>query len=330
MKDYSKEYRKLVKENDNFNIDTAKSELDRLFNDVISYRTCKHYKDLMKFCSKFKYLAPFNAMMIQIQRPGSRYVLTASQWEKKWNRRVKPNARPVVILSYQPVSYLFELSDTESIDGNHSDNERLLEEINKQYDTKQKVDEQCLKILIDNLPTLGIAYTDGLRAGVDFAAQIELLDRPQNITIPLNKTETIEYKARYLISVNETLSVSARYASILHELGHFFCHHIEPFFGGSLFDYRNLSNADKEFEAESVAWLTCERLNIVNPSERYIAGYASEMIPANVSIDQIFKAHNEIWKLLFEQQYAKNSFLYKNDKYFNDIVNLKSDKKRIR
>jgi len=316
MKDFSKEYRDDIRKCKDIDIETVKSELDALFEDVQNYRSSNYYKELMRFCARFKQLAPFNAMMVKIQRPGCQYLLTSRQWQKKWNRRVKPNARPVVILSFQPVSYLFDLSDTESIDGNLSREEKILDAIKKQYDTKQEVEKKDLDILINNLPTLGIAYTDGFRAGAEYAAQIELLNYPIEIAIPINKNESIKYNAHYLISVNETLSIGARYASIMHELGHFFCRHLIPPYGADWWSARRLSYADEEFEAESVAWLICERLNINNPSEQYLAGYQAEMIPDNVSVDHIFKAHNEIWKLLFEQQYAKNSFLYKKDVAF--------------
>lgn len=321
MKDFSKDYKEHIKENKDFDFDRAKSELDRLFEDVKSYRRGDNFKRILDLCRKFKHLAPFNAMMVQIQRPGCRYVLTSRQWEKRWHRRIKPNARPVVILSYQPISYLFDLSDTEPIDALYTEDEELLEEIKRQYDTKQIVEKRDLDILVNNLPTLGVAYTDEFRVGVDYAAQIEPLDRPQLVSIPLNKDKYIRYGVHYLLSVNETLPNGARYASILHELGHLLCQHIIPPQGTKWWRHRSIPQADEEFEAEAVAWLTCERLNIDNPSEKYLAGYEQEMIPENVSIDHIFKAHNEIWKLLFSQQYAKNSFLYKKDESFKDIVN---------
>ena len=319
MKDFSKDYKERFKDKD-FDFERAKSELDRLFEDVKSYRRSDNFRKILDLCRRFKHLAPFNAMMVHIQRPGCRYVLTSTQWKTRWHRCINPNARPVVILSYQPISYLFDLSDTESIDGYYSEDELLLEKIKQQYDTKQIVEKHDLDILVNNLPTLGIAYTDGFRAGVDYAAQIELLDKPQSISIPLSKDKFIRYEAHYLLSVNETLSVGARYASILHELGHLLCQHIIPPQRTKWWEYRSLSHADKEFEAEAVAWLTCERLNIDNPSEKYLAEYEHEMIPENVSIGHIFKAHNEIWKLLFNQQYAKNSFLYKTDEFFRNIV----------
>lgn len=322
MKDYSKEYRENIKSCKELDANDAKSELDSLFDEVRGYRTSKHYMELLNFCKKFKQLAPFNAMMVQIQRPSCQYVLTANQWAKTYNRYIVPNARPVVILSFKPVSYLYDISDTEPINDASTTTERILEEIKHQYDTQQEVSLPDLNMLIGNLAVLGIAFTDGFRAGAAYAAEIRYVDTPLDIRIPLNKKDYVNYKTHYLLSVNETLSIGARYASIMHELGHFFCHHLKPPVHRRWWDVRYLSHESVEFEAESVAWLLCERLNIGNPSARYLAGYVDKNleIPDDISIDYIFKAHNEIWKLLFERKYAKDNFLYKTDMYFKEIV----------
>jgi len=55
-------------------------------------------------------------MLLYIQNPGIRYALRARQW-KDWGRKIKPSARPYVILwKMGPVAFVFDLSDTEPID----------------------------------------------------------------------------------------------------------------------------------------------------------------------------------------------------------------------
>ncbi len=51
----------------------------------------------------------------------------------------------------------------------------------------------------------------------------------------------------------------------------------------------------KEFEAESVCWLVCERMGIKNPSAEYLNGYLgnSEEIP-DISIETVLKAVNMV------------------------------------
>lgn len=323
MKDYSKEYREDIRKSKEMDKGEVKNELDALFANIYEYRTSRYYRELLNFCKKFKQLAPFNAMMVQIQRPACQFILTAEQWERKYRRKIAPNARPVVILNFTPVSYLYDISDTEKKDDYSLSDYDILEEIKHQYDTKQEIHSLDLNLLIENLAVLGIAYTDSFRAGASYGAQIRLLENPKVIDIPINKNHRVKYKAHYLLSVNETLSNGAKYASILHELGHFLCKHLPPPSGKDWWKVRPLTKNEKEFEAESVAWLICERLNIGNPSEKYLAGYldSNSTIPQNISIDHIFKAQNEIYKLLFELQYAKDHFLYKTDNDFKELIN---------
>jgi len=305
-----------------YTIDKMKSELDLLFESVHNYRTSKHYKELLDFCRRFRYLAPFNAMMVQIQRPGANMVLTSSQWLHKYKRKIKPNARPVVILTFSPVSYLFDISDTEPLCDAGIKNENFLEEIQHQFDTRQSVSKKDLDLLINNLPVVGVAYTDTFRAGNDYGAQLMKGGGSHKINVYVNRNDSVAYQTDFLISINESLGIGARYSSVMHELGHYFCQHLPAPTGFKKWTARNLSKNAKEFEAESVAWLTCNRLGIDNPSESYLAGYLDEFadIPEGVSVDYIFKAHNEIWKLLFKKQYAKDNYLYKNDEYFKLLV----------
>jgi hypothetical protein len=50
-----------------------------------------------------------------------------------------------------------------------------------------------------------------------------------------------------------------------------------------------LAHEVREFEAESVCYLLCKRLSIVNPSEQYLAGYLHEETPS-ISLDCVMKA----------------------------------------
>lgn len=58
------------------------SNLDILWQSVIQYRSCEHFEQVLKACARFKELAPYNGMLVEMQRPGAKYVLTEQQWEK--------------------------------------------------------------------------------------------------------------------------------------------------------------------------------------------------------------------------------------------------------
>ena len=70
-------------------------ELDKLFSEVSTYKKSEDYKELLEFIKKFRHIAPYNAMLIHIQKPGSEFVASASDWKKRFNRTIKPGARPL-------------------------------------------------------------------------------------------------------------------------------------------------------------------------------------------------------------------------------------------
>lgn len=92
----------------------AVKALDELFLSVGTYRRSREYRELLDFLRRFPALSPYNAMLIHVQRPGCRCLLTASKWWKLYQRKVRPGARPLVILRpFGPVAFVFDVSDTE-------------------------------------------------------------------------------------------------------------------------------------------------------------------------------------------------------------------------
>ena len=55
----------------------VRDNLDNLFKEVREYRSCDKFKEILDFVKKFRNIAPYNAMLLNIQKPGSKYVATA-------------------------------------------------------------------------------------------------------------------------------------------------------------------------------------------------------------------------------------------------------------
>ena len=51
-------------------MEDIRSDIDQLYNDVEAYRTSENFKKLLDFCVRFRHIAPFNAMLINMQYPG--------------------------------------------------------------------------------------------------------------------------------------------------------------------------------------------------------------------------------------------------------------------
>lgn len=318
---------------------TQEGNLDLLLKRVIQYRSSEHFQEILKACTKFRNLAPYNAMPIEMQRPGSMYVLTQDQWEKRYNRVLKPNARPLIILvPFGPVEFVFEIGDTMQSERNGTlfgpSDEDILNEIAEPYKIKQDVPLRTLDNLIKNLAFHGIDTDFGMAAGAGYGAQIKVLfDNRKDITIPFNKNRNIKWQAGYLLSVNRNAENSELFASICHELGHLFCYHLlmPGDWKEKAWNVRAIEHKWKEFEAESVSWIVCERLGIHNPSEGYLAGYIDKTetvsyISEQVSVERIMAAANEIERMLNVQNY-RNGLLYKHCDDFKKFCRMLSQEK---
>ena len=62
---------------DLFETEAARSLLDQLLTDSRLYTRSKDYKDLLDFVVRLRNFAPFNAMLLQVQKPGLSYAASA-------------------------------------------------------------------------------------------------------------------------------------------------------------------------------------------------------------------------------------------------------------
>lgn len=260
------------------------AELDKLFQEVGTYRYSADYRELLVFARKFPKIAPFNAMLLHIQKPGSSMVATAGEWRIRFGRKPIPGARPLVILKpFGPVEFVYELNDTEG--------KELPQIIEQPFEAIGEVTRAMLGIFIDNL------YLSGIRVnlqnyGTDFAGQVQRINETANFT---NSKGTIQFKQYYCITVNENMDNASKLATIYHELGHIFCGHIPCPYQKYIPTRGYLPKEVEEFEAESVCWLLCERQGIKNPSAQYLSTYlkGNGQVP-NISLTNVLKAAGEI------------------------------------
>ena len=190
-----------------------------------------------------------------------------------------------------------------------------------------EIDYISFKILKDNLPTYGVYLDESFLAANTYGGYI--MPYEHEMSIPLNKTESLKTNSRFLISVNRQQKITEKFHTICHELGHLFCNH-QCY---NVKKKRQLSLKEREFEAETVAWLVCKRWGINNPSEDYLATYAPEGEIPICSTELIMKAVNEIEKMMKDAVFASKGLWYKEDEKFKDEVDYinrkrKEEKKR--
>ena len=201
-------------------------------------------------------------MLLHIQKPGSKYVASASDWWKRFRRKPKPGARPLVILRpFGPVAFVYELEDTEG--------EQIPIEVEKPFKAKGDIKENNLKGFIHKLYLNGF-YIHEENYGTEFAGQVQ-----------------IHNETGYFIN-HDTVT---KLATIYHELGHVYCGHLYNPEIKYLPQRCHLPTKVEEFEAESVCYMLCERQGIKNPSAEYLSNYLDKNgeIP-NISLDTVLKA----------------------------------------
>ena len=98
--------------------DSARHVLDELFTATQKYKSSDEYRKLLKFVGRFRFYSFFNKFLIHLQRPGAKFVAPPTTWKKKYQRIIKPNATPIVILRPNgPVMFVFDVGDTQPLPG---------------------------------------------------------------------------------------------------------------------------------------------------------------------------------------------------------------------
>jgi hypothetical protein len=284
----------------------ASSELDQLFYEVNNYHKTSEYFELLDFIAKFKHIAPFNAFLLHAQRPGSRFVATASEWLKKYERTIKSGARPLIILiPFGPVQFVYEVSDTEG--------KELPQQVSNPFSVKGEVNDAIYHQFVENLPVEGIKYIETID-GSQLAGSIRLANPKYKAFLERGK---FVYKLRvyFEMHVNSYHDNTTKFTTILHELGHLFCGHL-TFKDATWIPRRGkLDIHQREFEAESVCWLVCSRMGLKPPSAEYLHGYRNKdgSIP-EIDLISIIKAVGRIEKLLGTNPKIHNKLIIEKEK----------------
>lgn len=135
----------------------------------------------------------------------------------------------------------------------------------------------------------GISYLEADH-GTASAGFIQISDSKKQTKIVRGKKE-FWVNVLFEIVVNRNHPKETKFATVLHELGHAYCGHLGTPNEKWWLDRRYMHINIREFEAESICWLVCERIGIKNPSQQYLSQYLDKNneVP-NISIDTVLKA----------------------------------------
>ncbi len=314
-------------------------DIDELVHRTVTYRNSQKFHDMISYVGMMPYLAPYNAMLVDLQKPGTKIAFSISRWRDKYGRRPTINATPFIILvPFGPVQAIYDYESTEMIEGMEWKNKAKMELIEEWCNTLNKtnghLDKQKWDMLLNNLPVYGIDIDNSFRAATTYGGYLRKFRQRDeyraNLKIPFayDKKEGETYymtaRARFIISINGTQSLEAKFHTLCHELGHLFCRH--RFYDDTKC---GLTHKEKEFEAETVAWIVCKRHGVMNPSEEYLATYSRNGEIPECSLDMIMKAVTEIEKMIRDDMKVKDALWYKHDNDFKKEVDAKIEEYNI-
>src|SRR3989344_4307294 len=88
--------------------------IQEFFDQIFALKSSDTMRQYLEFCARMPNHSTFNSTLVFIQKPSCFYYATKAQWEKRFNRKPKPSARPLLILfPFAPVEFVYDLEDIE-------------------------------------------------------------------------------------------------------------------------------------------------------------------------------------------------------------------------
>ncbi|MCG8028654.1 MAG: ImmA/IrrE family metallo-endopeptidase [Candidatus Thiodiazotropha taylori] len=263
----------------------ARSLLDGLLEESRLYKTTQDYQELLDFTIKLRNFAPFNAMLLNIQKPGLTYAASAMDWKLRFNRQPRRDARPLLILwPFGPVALVYDVQDTDGDD---------LPEDAQMFPVRGQIDEKRMKDFAGMLAKKGIEWAS-FDGGDASAGSIEAKSNPGSDP---------KAKRYYLMRINRNHSPVVQFVTLAHELGHLFLGHLGKDRALKIPDRFGVPHTPQEIEAESVAYIVCHRQNITPKSQTYLSQYVKDGAGADHELSgmdfyQVMRAAGQVETLL--------------------------------
>ncbi len=229
-------------------------------------------------------LSLFNCTTLMVQRNGVGYAASEDTWRKEFDRYIKPEAQPLIIMRpFAPLDVFYEYRDTYSPDG---------KELPKWIEDQSEVTSKTRKFniplerLIPILNKHGIYYGEkdmGSREG----GTMSYVTQPMPLTFEkMNKKREIimiRYSTHYAMTINSKSDKFRKASAVFHEIGHLLCGHLPEDEGIKKNDFikmsipkrdRNLISPESaEFEAEKTCELILKVLGYEYDPKEYLKGY---------------------------------------------------------
>jgi len=233
--------------------------VDEIFLAGSRFRQRQAYLELLQFISRFPNYSPFNCFLLYTQNTSLSYVATARTWSRKFKRQPRSDARPLVILAPMgPIRFVFDVNDTQG--------QPVTPEMLKPVTPKPAHLGKIFENTVFNCAIQGIAVfeTPLDQADGDTATRVTPALRKKYQELNLKKD------MNYLIILDKHHSIEYKYSSLGYELGHILCGHLGIDSNAWWSERRGLDLSSEAIEAESVAFLTCQRIGLSKNADNYL------------------------------------------------------------
>ena len=242
------------------------SSVDALFARSRAHRDSSHFIAAVEFIGRLRRYSPFNSMLIFLQRPTAKFWATGHDWEARFQRRVKENAVPLIMLQPMgPILLVYDVADT--------DGPPLPEDVVRAFEVVGRFGLDTLLKTIERCGRAGIEVRRRALGALHAGSAIRQGGRGAT---------------NLLIELNDNHHPAQQYVTLCHELGHVFLGHLGGDAHGDWPARCGLSRNVRELEAEAVAYLVARRAGLASTSAEYLAHYLSDGADkTRVSMDMV-------------------------------------------
>lgn len=282
-----------------------KFTIDELLHRSWKHKGSKEFYKFFNFIAGFHHYSRFNTMLVYLQNEAVTFFGGVSFWKKKFNRTIKEDARPYVILApMAPVMMVYDIMETE---GELSPQEFLEKGLGRNpFEVKGKINPE----IFENAVLVAKSYG------------IKVIHKEQSYFKGGHITTIMSGKLE--IVLNENSSLEAKSTVLIHELAHLFLGHtghkeIRQASSDKTIKLlqRKITRSAEELEAETVSFLISKKLGLETRAAEYIATYIkSQDDLIKFSYESVIKMADKIEDLFFSQKYlsgpSKQTSLFNN------------------
>ncbi len=245
------------------------------------YHSSQEYLDLLDFMARLRNFSPVNALLLHIQRPSLTWAASRWDWQTRFERQVKPDARPLLIMwPFGPVALVYDKDDTLGKD--------LPVAVSQIFRATGPVTQERMTGWVCRLKRKNIS--------------VEMMDwgdgRAGDVQCLQEATKAKEVSA-YLLRINRNHDLNVQFATLTHELGHVFLGHLGLDTYSAIPEIECLTPKQVELEAESLSYLVCQRWGVQSRADTYLADYAQPgTTVATLNLDRITRATGQVETIL--------------------------------